>query len=272
MNKDDELSQLLQLIYDLCNSKAGMTLTDENKWYLDAESMIAKLFNHLATISYLSKGTHFNFSPKSPTQHFVDHSSMSVIIRVAIETYLTFYYLFVDECQKEEKEFRYHMWTLGGLYNRQQYVKLSEDTTRKQVDESIDVRNLMEKISRNSMFIKLSKGLQKKALKGEWKLEKKWPNLAEIAGFDISVFKTLYNYLSSYSHTDSLCILQIKQAVDVNDQKKLTEMTKNVSLVILSHLIISFGMIFPDSISKIESGSVGNLVHKHHISFAELIR
>ena len=94
-DKDTEIELLLQLIYDLCNSKAGITVTSENRWYVDAESVIAKIFNHLSSIHYLSKGTFIKLPKNNKTQHFFDHLSISTIARVAIETYLTLYYLFI---------------------------------------------------------------------------------------------------------------------------------------------------------------------------------
>ena len=269
-DKDTEIELLLQLIYDLCNSKAGITVTSENRWYVDAESVIAKIFNHLSTIHYLFKGTFFKLPKNNKTQHFFDHSSISTIARVAIETYLTLYYLFIHNCSDLERNFRYAMWELGGLYNRQQYYQFSNATIQKQVEESDQVRDLRKNITQNPLFEHLSKGLKKKALKGEWRLSNSWSDIAEIAGFDIAVFKTMYNHLSSFSHTDSLSIYQIKQAINTNDQQMLCEMPKNISLILLSHLAKSFEKIFPEAKHLIDkSEEIRLLVEKHYISFKE---
>ena len=60
-----------------------------------------------------------------PKVFFVDHASVKVIARAALETYLVFFYLYGNS-DRSLSEFRHKTWRLGGLADRQKYHTSTE--------------------------------------------------------------------------------------------------------------------------------------------------
>lgn len=267
---DQEYLKLMKLFYAVGDHKRGETVTEQDRYLFEVEALTAKLFYHIGTVRYLWLGTQVTLPGDQP-RLYVDHSSISVVVRAAFETYLTFYFIYCDLAVSEaEKELRYTSWRLGGLLDRQNFKAVSEGNIPKLELEKKEVDKLISEIESNPIFKGLEKKFQKTIKKGEWRQRKSWSDLSGVAGFNKEIFKDVYSYLCSYAHSGGLSALQIGQAVDISAQQELSNISIQYGLVIMSHFIQSYVKLFPKSKKVLASHQqLKPLVNKWHITWKE---
>src|SRR5450759_5970971 len=90
---DSDYSTLLDLFIRLVQSQAGKRIETGEAWRNDTQTLSVKLFRHLSSMQTLGKGTTV-VQNSVPTVFFVDHASVKVVARAALETYLVFFYLY----------------------------------------------------------------------------------------------------------------------------------------------------------------------------------
>src|SRR6266702_5226517 len=112
----DESRTLLNLIVQLTNSQAGKDVPARSLWMNDAQVLALKFYYHLTSLHVLLHPVEV-VMPEGTVSH-IDHSSMLVLSRAALETFLTFAHVF--GCSETDlREFRHMTWRCAGLLDRQ---------------------------------------------------------------------------------------------------------------------------------------------------------
>lgn len=252
MEYNNEYIELLDLFARVVESVKGEKVPPGMGWITETQPLSVKLFFHLGSIFYLSKGT--SLTNLSGAQiGYVDNPSITVLARTAFEAYLAFYYIFVDPPTLEEKHFRHSVWDLGGLLDRQSFQPVEEENKRKMAEEKLFIAQLTEGIKQDPHFSRLSDPRRREALKGKWRLNHSWADLAHFAGFDREYFKSIYRYLSAYSHTGNLSVFQLAQIPDSRTQTEFAETWLGLGLVIMGHFILAYTSIFPNAGSVLQA-------------------
>lgn len=265
-----EYVKLITVCYQTVDSKRGTGLSANDKWLYDAETLAVKLFYHLASILHLSFGTALpQFDGRRLS--FFDHASINVLARVAFETYFTFFFIYCDGgCSLEEHRFRHLLWKLSAPLDRQEFNLVSEAAIQKLALDKQAIERMLAELESNKVFLALEKKLRKKAINGEWRLNRSWADLAETAGFDKQTFRTVYSYLCSYAHAGGLSGLQIGQATSTDDQKGLSTISMHFGLLLMSHFLFSYTSLFPETRLVLEGDDQGYmLANKWHITWKE---
>jgi len=264
-----QYARVMALFWRIVDSKRDQQLPVEDKWLYDTETLAVKLFNHLASIRYLSCGTVLpQFGDRAFS--FFDHSSINVLARAAFETYLTFYFLFCDVSSSiEERRFRHLLWRLSGPMDRKDFTFGSHAAREVLTTDKQIAAQLLIELENNPLFLGLKEHLRKLARKGEWRLDKKWIDLAVIAGLDRDVFRMVYKYLCSYAHAGGWSGLQIQQAINPEDQQKLIPISIQYGLLLMSNFLFTYTSLFPDTKSLFESAPEYLLADRWHISWKE---
>jgi len=239
-----EYLQLLDLYVRLVESIKGEKVTEDMIWLTETQPTSAKLFFHLGSIYYLSKGTSLPDLAEVKIG-YIDYPSITVIARAAFETYLAFHFIFVASSKIEEKQFRYKIWELGGLLDRQKFPATLEESKAKLKEEGLIIDKLTSEIISNPFYLALKSDQKKDARNGNWRLEKRWADLAYIAGFDKSYFNNIYRYLCSYAHSGNLSVLQLSQVNDRQSQLNMAETWLGLGLILMGHFISSYVSIYP---------------------------
>jgi hypothetical protein len=259
----------MELFYDVVDSEAGREIAEDAAWLQDAEDLAVKLFNHLGTIRYLWNGTNLPIINGRPRQ-YVDHSSITVLLRAAFETYLCYYYIYGDlGCSAETRKLRHDIWSLGGLLDREDATSIADCGIPVLERDKQVIARLLSDIEDNPAFRTLASKYQKKANNGIWRLDKSWPDLAELAGFDKSLFTDVYSYLCSYAHSGGLSLLQVSQADSLRDQQYLSEFAIQGAMILMSNFVVSYGNVFPDAgrILSEASAEIAEVVRKWRMAF-----
>lgn len=267
---DQEYLSLLSLFFTVGDSIRNLPIDSDSKWLYDAGVLSAKLLDHLGTLHHLSKGTLLTIIGERPLG-YIDHSSITVVLRTAFETYLTFYYIYCDDSVTiNERRFRQLVWKIGGLCDRQKFSVVRLENIPKVEKEKAQLEKLFSQLTSMDFYSDLDSKGKKAARSGNWKYGKSWADRAEIAGFHKEVFKDIYSYWCSYSHSGSLSTIQIGQAVNIEDQKELTGFSLQIGMVLMSHFILSFSKLFENANIALEKNyELKNLALKWLITWKE---
>jgi hypothetical protein len=242
--KDEDLLGQLEdfdALFSLCAGIAGMQAgkTSPGQEFLyNAEGLGKKIMNHALTARYLLKPMVLaNYEPK------VDFSSIAVLTRAALESYLIFYWVFVSPKNDDEKEFRFHSWVLGGL-NRTKYKPAYGEYSEKWQKEMDMAEDLRKKIQATSVYQNLKPANQEKALEGEL-LTWGWFRLTIDAGFNEPFFRKIYMYLSNYAHSNRVSIIQVQQINAIPDQQEMGISAIGMLAIVLGKFMYDYVAFIP---------------------------
>ena len=243
MDEITEYQGLLRLYAGCVESLKDFKPSDER--LLECHPLAIKFFFHASTLFSLTQGTDVTPFITRPGTIF-DHVSAKVLARALFETYLVFFYVFIDPKTDDEFEFRYCAWLLSGYVVREKSADLypSSYQEQKKHDASF-TEGIRSRIQETERFKGLKEKQKKNVLRGrQWKFTS-WVGIAKLAGIGERYSGILYGLLSGYAHSDSLSALQINLAVDDKKQIELLGDTLMIVKPIISKMIVSYCDKFP---------------------------
>lgn len=246
---------LLKVLVDVVEASKG-TVAGSDDRVLDAEGLALKFFGHASAAYYLYKG----IALPEIGAAFVDPSSVNVLCRAAIETFLVFHHVFVTPASEEEKDFRYMSWLLAGFLERQTFPVQSSQGKQMLSEEAQRIPPLKAGLQSNACFKALKPGQQKDLLeKGKWRPP--WTKLGLAAGLSRTHAEAFYSYLCEYAHAGNLGVIQIRSASTLQDQRTLCNATIGLLIISLANMINAYCEVFPKSrVSPEEDQDGTNLV------------
>ena len=240
---ENEYLSLQKILIEVIQANKGVPAKEDNR-VIDAEGLAVKLFEHTASISYLYKDT---ILPEINLRIF-DLASLNIIARAIIENFLVFYYVFIEPKNSEEENFRYMLYCLSGLIERQNYPIESPQGKVILKNEKKVIDSLIAKLEKNNYFNELKKDEKKKILKwGTWRF-KSWSEIALSAGLNESNSRAFYKFLCGYAHSGSLSLQQIHQTISKEEKVKLFDATLSLLKIAISNMIISYCNYFPKAL------------------------
>lgn len=242
----DESRMLLNLIVQLTNSQAGKDVPAASPWMNDAQVLALKFYYHLTSLHVLVQPVEV-VMPQGTASH-IDHSSVLVLSRAALETFLTFAHVFgCSEC--DLREFRHMAWRCAGLLDRQKLQASARLPQSKQrlIDEGASIETLRAEMQVHARWVQYAEKERAAFLKGEWRAGRGWTAIGVEAGFHPVHIRELYSFLCGYSHTSWLSILQIRDARELPQQAAMTAMSVSNACVLMSFFALHYVALFPDA-------------------------
>jgi len=238
----NDYSQLVHLVFQLVNAQQGRKV-DGNLRLLDVHALVIKLLQHLVSMLQLCELTNVDHEGRRLFT-FVDHSSVKVLGRAALESYLVVYYLAGDG-DDALLDFRYRAWKLAGLVDRQK-IELQAQDHRDLLQKERQIIDALKEEIKASPFREIYTPKQfPRVLAGEWRIGKSWLDLAKEAGLHEKWITDIYGYLCGYSHSSYLSALQVRNAISsIDDQQKLARAILYIGLVTMAHLASLCGRLF----------------------------
>ena len=178
---------------------------------------------------------------------FYDHTSIAVLTRTVLETYLNQYEVFFEPTSDDEREFRFHLWRLRGFLLVENTVPVNPEM-QPQYDAAKDqISQVKERIQNTEAFARLSRKDQKEVLKkGERKRNMETRLIA--AGFSGKPLKKMYDYYCSHTHADGLSGLQVLNASgSKKDQISLTNTHMQVVIMVLAKTVLDYAHRFSEA-------------------------
>lgn len=243
MEREEELLKVLDSFIKIGEAGKKTPAGKDNR-LLDAEGLGFKIFFHASAILYLYRSTNIPDSHMANISFF-DTASINVLGRAAIESYLVFQYVFVNNKDNEHEDYHYLSWVLGGLIERQNLPIFSPQGKKKLEAERKIISSIEPRLKANKYFYELTDKQKTNLLtKGNWRL-KSWSEIGLESGLSDSHAKAFYGYLCGYAHAGNLSILQLREAKTAKAQKDLCAATIDYLLIALSKFIISYTRVFP---------------------------
>lgn len=243
-NEDfEDLDILINFYSEIHNSIVGKYIDGFNGIEY-TESIARKTFLHICSAYSLSKGIKIQLKNNSEIE-LIDYSSIAVLIRASIESYLTFNHIYISPKTENERQYRFNCWDLAGFIERQDFQATEKRSVLRKKEEAKLIEEKLRIIRKSPHFIGTSPKQKKQIEKGNWKINFGWNKLAVNAGFEEKYFKDLYSYLCSYAHTGRLSSLQTMQATEFKQQKDSAEIFLKHSLIILAKYIYDYVHLIP---------------------------
>lgn len=129
-------------------------LTEFNEWMEFSTLLLDKFAIHSMSFYHLSKGIiEHRKSGEQIKMYGYDLFTVNTTFRALIETYITFHNIFIESKTEEETKFRFLLWKLDGLYQKQKY-----DIEYKDFENAKEILKLGEElIERTKIQIEESK-------------------------------------------------------------------------------------------------------------------
>lgn len=262
-NYDSDFSHLLSLVVDVVNARSGMPIAAGMEWQNDCHVLAKQLVLHLHTVRSVAAGT--TIQVDGAFVPFIDHGSVKVLARAALENYIVLSFLFRPD-DAQISRFRHSVWRFAGLNDRQRRVSITDEGREKLRVEQVDLSKLREEIELHAEFGKLTKAQRAALNKGDWSLGVPWHELAVEAGLHRRYFKNLYNYLCDYSHSSYAASLQVGQAVDIVDQRTLASSMLGALKMLMAHLIHLFADKVDLAKAVLDASQFNTLAARWHFS------
>lgn len=97
-------------------------LTEVNEWMKFSTLLLDKFAIHSMSFYHLSKGiVEHKKSGEQIKMRGYDLFTVNTTFRALIETYITFHNIFIEPKTEKETKFRFLLWKLDGLYQKQKY-------------------------------------------------------------------------------------------------------------------------------------------------------
>ena len=197
------------------------------------EGLFIKLFEHALSIYHLDKGVSL---PELHIGTTYDFSSINILSRAAIESFLRFYYIFVDPVSEEELILRHHCWKLYAAKNQlKKYAPFAGDENHLNTVNK-EIRTLKDEIKSNNCYRNSNLKRQKAILDGKYQGPQA-REMAEMAGINLTMFDAQWSYTSGHAHGDAHNVKQIHVAINPGDRKELSVGGVGFTMIAMAYMI-----------------------------------
>lgn len=176
------------------------------------ETLLIKIIFTSRSILELSKGIEFGILNRKDRPLIIDRSSLYILTRSVIESFLTLEYLYFNNLSREEQIFRYNLWRISGFMARQDFGKTkNEKFLSKMEREKAEIKELKKTIKTSPYYSKLKE-------QQLWKLDKyglprimSWSELLKQSILKTDLFEKVYKLYSNYAHSEFIAMIQLNE-------------------------------------------------------------
>ncbi len=240
---DKEYLELLELTFEVAQSIKGKVSPDGRK--PDSQYLALKLYTHAASAYWLYTGTNTSVPASTGGSSFIDFSSIAVLTRSALETYLSFFEVFRAPSTDDEFEFNYCLWHLSGQVIHEDFIPTDPALHEDYKIAQEELKALRDRLMATAFYQGLTPKQQKDVLKG--KRKRNWLLLAKSAGFGHQFIRRIYAYYSGFVHADGFTAGQLMSAQTRDDQLFHARTHLITLMVILAKFILDYGSLFEEA-------------------------
>jgi len=246
-NEKDQIELLSILLY-IIEANKGIPAKGDLR-VIDAEGLSLKFFGHALSALYVYRGINIS-ELKIPIINVPDPSSVDVLVRAAFESFLVFYYIFIDSENINEIDLKYYAWELAGLYERQKFPAILEENIKKLEQERKLIEKIRKKIKNNLIFQsyteKQKNNLFTQLERSKWRT-KGWAEIALSAGLSKLNSKFIYSFFCEHAHSGNLSITQVSQSSDFKVRRELMKPSMGHLNICVANMIKYYCLYFPKS-------------------------
>ncbi|WP_127142158.1 DUF5677 domain-containing protein [Flagellimonas marinaquae] len=176
------------------------------------ETLLIKIIFTSRSILELSKGIEFGILNRKERPLIIDRSSLYILTRSVIESFLTLEYLYFNNLSREEQIFRYNLWRISGFMARQDFGKTKNKKFLSKMEKEKAAINELKKTIKTSPYYSKLKQQQL------WKLDKyglprimSWSELLKQSILKTDLFEKVYKLYSNYAHSEFIAMIQLNE-------------------------------------------------------------
>lgn len=255
---DKDIEETLNALRKMRNCFADIiSLLDKEKlqlphiWYEYYEAMAIKFRLNINSIIELYE-IDYN-SPKHLIYH--DLSSIYLLNRSLLETYLTFFYCYILPQGDEEGLMNYYIFKISGLVHRQTYSisdfeEINPEVLKHREDERINIEHYKTELQKLQFFksLNLKSSERNNFLAGKFAKRFGFIELIKMSKLKNVLFIDMWKLYSNYAHCELLGLLQINSYGDEPEKiyQALFSTLVNTSIVV-SIMMIDFIEIYKNT-------------------------
>ena len=242
---EKEFEVLIGLMAEMITAQAEQSdpAADTPAWMSSRHDLARTLFRQMCSVRTLLEPSPFR-NETIPAGSFIDHSSMAVLTRSALENYLVMTWL-LSGGDDSLREFRHNVWEYCGWKKRSKIAATIDDARVARNKAETDAAALWPSIQSSPHFQKYAAPQQDRLRKGSWDVGWHWNDLAVDAGLHKTYFTSYYPFLSGHAHSDFIGTLQSSQARNLADQYMLGSANLQVILMLIGHFSHHYSSLFP---------------------------
>lgn len=242
---DEHLTYLSNLIVSITKKLATeKTPLKTHEEYL--EEHYFKFIIQLLSLKQLFKGTPLN--ALNTNHKFQDLSSIYILTRSIIELSLTIDYLYYNSKSDEQSRFRYLLYIVGGLNNRQSFPTLSNDNNNKKDIEKIEINKMINEIKNNLYFKSIYPKKQNHILGKLQAFEIGIKEMITESGLNNDTFHSTWRLFSNYSHSEFIEVMQTRDYIkNPNEQISILFNTYRICFMLACYQIIKLTKRFKEA-------------------------
>lgn len=262
----EDLDKLINLASAMIDGLDGTRPGDMRQ--VESKELMLKILHHALSIRLLATQA-IEIPYNNKTIRHYDFSSGIVITRALFETYKVFHEVFIQPKTDDETTFRYCLWHLRGLAVQEGF-DAQTDFGKAQLDASMRrITEMRETLKKTTTYINLSEKEQKNARRG--KIPRSMRRSISHAGFSESSFSRMFDYSSSYVHSDGQCAIQIRSADTPQEQIRMFGYPILHAQIIISKLITTVSEKFEKAKAICTKNSDVFLLARSHAKVAEIL-
>jgi hypothetical protein len=244
---EGEFDVLIALMAEMITAQAEQysPTADTPAWMFSQHDLAKKLFRHMCSARSLLEPSPFRNST-IPPHSFIDHSSVAVLTRSALENYLVMTWL-LGGANESLREFRHNVWEYCGWKKRSKMAATTDDARTARHKAEADAAALWPLIQSSPHYQSYGEPQQVRLRKGSWDVGWHWNDLAVEAGLHKTYFMSYYPFLSGHAHSDFIGTLQNGQAICIADQYMLGSANLQAILMLIGHFAHHYASLFPSA-------------------------
>lgn len=254
---EGEFDVLITLMADMITAQARAEYHNVNApaWSVDLHNLSMKLFKHLCSARALLEPCGFK-TATLPPYGYIDHSSVTVVTRSAIENYLVMHWLHANG-DATIRTFRHNVWVYGGWKKRSKLFASTKEAKAGKQKAIEDAAALLPLIEASPIYLAYHPDRKKQLRQGNWQANAPWNQLAEEARLHRTYFTSIYPYLSGYVHSDFISSIQIGQAAALGTQYDLALSNIQIALMLMGHFALFYANLFPAARDVLSGADAG---------------
>jgi hypothetical protein len=237
------LLRIIQITTDLAQVIHDANIKVEH-WECYFETLIEKIIHSSLSVVKLSEGYYLNTYKDKCQILTIDTSSIFALTRTIIESYLTLYHIYLDKISIPERIFKFKLWQVSGILTRQNINYYSSPSLEKRKqDERRIIEILIKELEADKEFVKLDKTRIKKLKTFGLPRLDSWSELIRKSNLKDSMVD-IYSLLSSYSHSEFLSIVQMRQSsFTISDNENINRLRISFSIIRIINALIAEWLI-----------------------------
>lgn len=265
-----DFDALSELMVRMIQAQTTLAMGHGDEWMNDAQILATKLFKQLCSARVLLNTSEF-VTHDGQRFPFIDHSSVTILSRASIETYIVIHWIFQSE-DLALRKFRHTAWKLGGLMDRLDLHPSTDKARAKIAETNTQASELLTQIDGSPYLKQYTPKQARKLLKGDWRVDWSWTEEAVRAGFNKKYFENVYGHFCGYAHSSYISSMQIGQAQELDQQYVLGEASLQAGVHVMSKLIQLYSELFPTAKEVFESApmAVRNVARYWNFGAAEM--